>query len=189
MTAHLRTILWNNRRQENMECCSLLQSDTGFQLQGSAVLKADQLPMRVSYRVDCDSAWMTRAVEIHAWRGDGEADLLLHVDQEQRWWQRDSELSEFRGLVDVDLGFTPATNTLPIQRLRLAEGDSAVTTTVWIQFPTLEIVRFPQRYTRIASDVYLFESLISDFHATLRIDDYGLVTDYETGWYQIASTD
>lgn len=185
---HVRTILWANRDSENFDCCSLLQTERGFLLRGVALLSADNLPMRVSYSVDCTDRWETQMVEVRAWKGDHEALISLQVDEDHRWWQDGNEQVDFRGLVDVDLGFTPATNTLPIRRMKLEKGGSDLTTTVWVQFPGLELVRFPQRYTRIDEDAYLFESLSSSFRATLRVDKFGLVTDYETLWYQIVRT-
>ena len=114
--------------------------------------------------------------------------VTLKVDSQQRWWQDDQELEIFRGLIDIDLGFSPSTNTLPIRRLPLKVGDSAETTTFCVQFPNFEIVTFPQRYTCMAANTYLFESLDSTFKAMLEVNDDGLVTDYETLWYQSAIT-
>jgi len=144
--------------------------------------------MHVRYRIECDAGWKTRSVELDVWRGDHQELLTLAADADQRWRRSGVELDSFRGLVDVDLGFTPSTNTLAIRRLSLDKGESGVTTTVWVDFPTLEIVRFPQRYTRLEEDVYLFESLKDPFKARLKVDEFGLVTDYEGLWVQVART-
>ncbi|MBC8098084.1 MAG: putative glycolipid-binding domain-containing protein [Armatimonadetes bacterium] len=185
---HLRTVLWHNQAEANSDYCSLFQTSNGFQLQGVAVLKADDLPMRVNYQVDCNPDWKTQSVELMVWKGHHEVPLTLMVDEQQRWWHNGHELSDFRGLLDVDLGFTPATNTIPIRRMKLNEAQNALTTTVWIQFPSLKLMRFPQRYTRTAHDTYLFESLDDSFQAKLKVDEFGLVTDYETLWRQVAHT-
>jgi uncharacterized protein len=188
MTAHMRTILWNNRAQENYDCCSLFQTESGFRLEGLAILKEVTVPMRVRYHVDCNLEWRTQSVDLRVWNGDHEQHLTLYVDDEQRWWHNESELVECRGLIDVDLAFTPATNTLAMRRMKLRENGSEMTTTVWVQFPTLEIVRYPQRYTRLSQDEYLFESLDNSFKARLLVDELGLVKDYEGLWHQTAWT-
>jgi len=162
--------------------------DNGFQLRGAAVLETDGVPMRVRYRIDCTAGWETQLVELEVWMGDHEEQLILEVDPDQRWRRDGIELTTFQGLIDVDLAFTPATNTLAIRRLNLAAGESGTTTTVWVDFPTLEIVRFPQRYSRLGEDEYLFESLEDSFKARLKVDEFGLVTDYEGLWVQVAQT-
>ena len=40
---------------------------------------------------------------------------------------------------DIDLGWTPATNLLPIRRLALDVGETATTTAVWVRFPEMTI--------------------------------------------------
>jgi len=166
--------------------CSLFQIDGGYQFHGVAVLEADRRPVQAQYKVECSAGWETQFVVMSVWRGDREEGFTLTVDPPQHWRQNGLELESFQGLVDVDLGFTPATNTLAIRRLNLAVGNSGTTTTVWVDFPTLEIVRFPQRYTRLGEDEYLFESLEDSFKARLKVDEFGLVTDYEGLWVQVS---
>ncbi|PJF39264.1 MAG: hypothetical protein CUN54_09090, partial [Phototrophicales bacterium] len=133
---HLRTILWGNPAENNHDCCSLFQIQNGFQLQGMAILLANNLPMRVAYRIACTSEWKTQLVELDVWKGNSQQLFMLRVDEQQRWWLDDTELSQFRGLIDVDLGFTPATNTLPIRRMQRNDENSNIVTAVWVQFPS-----------------------------------------------------
>lgn len=82
------------------------------------------------------------------------------------------------GLRDVDLGFTPATNTLPMRRLALEVGESAEVDAVWVRFPELEVARLPQRYTRLEGMRYRYESAGGAFLAELEVDANGLVIRY-----------
>lgn len=88
---------------------------------------------------------------------------------------------------DVDIGVTPATNTLPIRRLCLPVGASQTLSTAWVRFPDLTVESLTQRYTRLAADVYRYESLHSGFQATLRVDEQGIVQSY-SGLWSILST-
>jgi hypothetical protein len=52
--------------------------------------------------------------------------------------------------LDVDLGFSPLTNTLPIRRLGLlgaAPGTSSTITAAWVLVPALTVVAARQTYT------------------------------------------
>ena len=99
-----------------------------------------------------------------------------------------SRLDELRGCVDVDIGFTPSTNTLPIRRLCLEIGQSADVDAAWVRFPELTVERLRQRYTRLADDRYRYESVDSGFTAELQVDTDGLVVMYEGLWERVGET-
>jgi hypothetical protein len=80
--------------------------------------------------------------------------------------------------IDLDLAITPFTNTLPIRRLDLAVGDEGDVTAAYVSFPDLEVNIDEQRYTRLDEDVYLYESLDSDFSREITVDLDGIVVEY-----------
>jgi len=90
------------------------------------------------------------------------------------------------GYVDVDLGFTPSTNTLPIQRLCLPIQGKAEITCAWIRYPSLAFEPLVQRYTRLSTSGYLYES--GAFRAELEVDESGLVQAYQGGWKVVAQS-
>ena len=96
------------------------------------------------------------------------------------------DLEALHGLIDVDLGFSPVTNTLPIRRLDPAIGEAVAVTAAWVRFPELTIEPLPQRYIRLAERRYRYESAGGAFVAEIEVDDLGLVTAYEGGWRRIA---
>jgi hypothetical protein len=64
----------------------------------------------------------------------------------------DGELvSQLDGCTDVDFGWTPATNTVPIRRLGLEVGQRASITAAWIRFPELDVVASEQWYRDLES--------------------------------------
>jgi hypothetical protein len=82
---------------------------------------------------------------------------------------------------------TPFTNTLPIRRLKLAVGEAADLTVVYVAVtPTLAVRPARQRYTHLRGnedgDRYLYESLERDFKRELLVDRQGLVVDYPGIW-------
>jgi uncharacterized protein len=153
----------------------------------------------VHYAVALGADWSTRAVEIvmHLGATAEFQTLNLTVDPEQRWQvarQPDQERATpddteaLHGLIDVDLGFSPVTNTLPIRRLAPAIGEAVDVTAVWVRFPELTVEPLPQRYTRLADRRYRYESAGGAFVAEIEVDDLGLVTRYEGGWRRIAAS-
>jgi hypothetical protein len=180
------------------EWCALERTPDGWRLQGIVLAEVATVPVLVHYAVTLASDWSTRAVEIVIRSGDAikPQELRLTVASEQRWQiereprQDESmpqdDLEALQGLIDVDLGFSPVTNTLPIRRLDPAIGEAVAVTAAWVRFPELTIEPLPQRYTRLAERRYRYESAGGAFVAEIAVDDLGLVTTYEGGWRRIA---
>jgi hypothetical protein len=88
-------------------------------------------------------------------------------------------LPDLDGAIDVDLSVTPFTNTLPIRRLDLAEGQRADIRAVYVHFPDLGLTIDRQRYTCLKrGSQYRYESLDSDFVRDIEIDADGLIVTY-----------
>ena len=194
----LRTVLWQRIDSPGSEWCALEQEPEGWRVRGIVLTVVATEPVLVQYAVALATDWSTRAVEIVMRSGNASQlrELRLTVDPEQRWQiEREpspdpampqNHLMAVHGLIDVDLGFTPATNTLPIRRLDPAIGEAVAVTAAWVRFPELTIEPLPQRYIRLADRRYRYESAGGAFIAEIEVDDLGLVTTYEGGWQRVA---
>jgi hypothetical protein len=87
-----------------------------------------------------------------------------------------------QGCIDVDLGFSPSTNLLPIRRLKLAMGARANVRAAWVRFPELTLEVLEQTYTRMAELTYLYESAGGEFKRELTVNSDGFVVDYPGLW-------
>jgi hypothetical protein len=95
---------------------------------------------------------------------------------------------ELDGAIDVDVSATPFTNTLPIRRLDLAEGQSADIRAAYVSLPELTVKIDPQRYTCLERGRrYRYESLDSEFVREIVIDAEGLVVTYPGLFKRVAS--
>jgi hypothetical protein len=114
---------------------------------------------------------------------DGTREFLLERDDRGSWSRDGERFAEGDGCADADLGWTPATNTIPIRRLGLAPGESASIRVVWIRYPELDVVAADQHYECLSTDRFRFSS--GDFSAVLEVDDDGIVLDYEGLWRRV----
>jgi hypothetical protein len=191
-----RTVLWQRLNAPGLERCSLILGNQGPMFDGHVIAALDGRPIRVEYMVECDTAWATYDVSVRCFFADASiSSFQLCRDDESHWKRFDqahpadaTELPEVAGCIDVDLGITPATNTLPIRRLNLAAGESAEVTAAWIRFPDLSIEPLHQRYTRLDANRYRYES-DTGFSAELTVDDQCLVVTYAGGWERVATED
>jgi len=192
-----RTVLWRSIVWVGTEWCALTRDSGGWELSGTVLAVVGSEPARVQYAVALDDGWSTREVGVDLWLGAGAEpwSLRMVVDQEQRWQivadapdvgPEPGQSEAFHGLVDIDLGFSPVTNTLPIRRLAPAIGEAVDVTAVWVRFPELTVEPLPQRYTRLDERRYRYESAGGAFRAELVVDDVGLVIAYENGWERLA---
>jgi hypothetical protein len=191
-------VIWRRIDGVGLEHFRMGANANGPTLSGTVVTAESGEPHSITYAIQCDPLWRTREVLVEAVRGsrDEPVAIQLIVDGAGAWFRRAMSdrgvilepMPEFSECVDIDLGFTPATNTLPLRRLELAEGEYARVTACWVQFPSLELTRLPQQYTRVGQRRYRYESFLHGFTAMLAVDDLGVVKSYERLWERVAAT-
>ena len=167
------------RRSDDVEAdehCTLTVRDSGLSLVGTVLGAEGGLPVRVEYRILADAAGLTAAVSVRDLRGFEQRTLALTRDARGNWSLNGLPARSLKGCTDVDLGCSPATNTLPIRRLRLAVGASHTIRAAWVRFPELVVEKTAQTYTRLDEFTYHYAS--GTFEADLTVDDDGLVAAY-----------
>lgn len=188
----LLTALWRSADGSLIEYCHLRGSRSGWAFDGMLVGMHSGEPVRVAYRVSTDRRWRTGLVSVTLWQGGAQSSLRINLGPDGVWQDllRGTDLgAALTGCTDIDLGFTPATNTIPIRRLDPAIGESEELLAAWVRFPALSVEPLPQRYTRLADDRYRYESgpTLMEYAAELTVDDAGLVTVYPGGWTRLDS--
>jgi uncharacterized protein len=177
-----RQIIWSNQTATGLEHLQLSSRNDEI-VADSMVLGVEQdESFRVQYEICCDARWCVRKVTVTSLIEDGRTICLL-ADGSGNWTTEAGEkLPAFEGCLDVDISITPFTNTLPIRRLRLYQGQCAEIKVVYIKVPEMQLSVEPQRYTCIEVNAsegkYKFESLDGDFTAILSVDSDQLVKDY-----------
>ena len=160
--------------------------DTGWRIAGTVLLVSDDVPTEIRYTVQTDHQWRTRTVGAHVQAPSGDRRMALRADGEGSWSSNDEPLVDLYGATDVDLAWTPATNTLPIRRLGLAVGEEARVAAAWIAFPDHTLVRLEQTYERLDEATYRYAA--GELSVDLTVDALGRVVDYPGGWHAVAET-
>jgi hypothetical protein len=171
----IKAIHWRRLDTPGSEYFTLSEVLNGWEFNGTVAVTIDGEPLLVRYTVQCDAEWKTEDVDVVAESG-GTMDRLRLGAAGGRWRSNEGAIGTLDGAVDVDLGVTPSTNTLPIRRLGLDIGQHADLVVAWIRFPDLTVIRSDQRYTRLAENTYRYES--GSFRSDIEVDELGLVTTY-----------
>ncbi len=178
-------ILWRSDQLQSLELFTGGHSIGGWRLRGLAVLPIDGEPAQIAYRVELDPLWRTRRTEVTIERERHTQAVVLVADGEGSWTVEGAPAEPLDGCIDVDLGFSPATNTLQIRRLGLEVGESRTLPVAWLAFPGLTLQPLVQTYTRLGPDRWLYAS--GDFTAELEVDGCGYVLRYgEDLWKAVA---
>lgn len=181
----LRSTLWKWPRGAGLERFELLRDQEDWVLRGTILTWGKQEPAEARYQVLCDPDWRTKHVEVVLQEAGAKRSLKLNV-QAGRWYENGQERQAVHGCIDVDLGWSPSTNTLPIRRLRLDVGKSSGPLTVaWVHFPEVTLEPLKQEYVRLAERRYLYKRRDATFKAELEVDDDGLVVKYEGLWERV----
>jgi hypothetical protein len=180
-------IAWRRADKPGHEFCTLARTETGAKLTGVAVVSNDGTPCCLQYMIDCDSQWRTLLCRLTGYIG--KRGITVDIRREGTEWMINGvEVPEVSGSEDIDLGFSPSTNLLPIRRLALQVGEKADVRAAWVRFPELTLELLEQSYMRIADDCYRYESGGGAFRRDLKVDENGFVVDYPDLWYAESHT-
>ncbi|MEP7067165.1 MAG: putative glycolipid-binding domain-containing protein, partial [Gemmatimonadota bacterium] len=168
-------ILWRRLDLPGHEAAEITQHRNRWNLAGTALFAYRGLGCRLDYEIECDMTWGARDVTVRGQIGETPVSLVLSRDVNNVWCANGVAQPAVQGCLDVDLGFSPSTNLLPIRRLKLAVGEHADVRAAWVRFPELTLEVLEQSYTRLTEFTYLYESSGGEFSRQLRVNADGFV--------------
>ena len=181
----LRSLLWQREDRAGLERFELFSSRSGWLLRGTILVMEDAAPAEIKYQIACDSGWRTQSAEISLSIGGTYKELNLKTEN-GAWYENGSLNQTVSGAIDIDLAWSPSTNTLPIRRLKLRTGQrSGLLTAAWVVFPDLELRRLDQEYKYVGGQRYSYASHQGSFRAELLVDRDGLILSYPNLWHRV----
>ncbi|HEY1635971.1 MAG TPA: putative glycolipid-binding domain-containing protein [Acidimicrobiales bacterium] len=179
-------VLWHCAELASSEHAWLVDDEEGHKLAGVAALPLDDAPCHISYEVMVDHQWAPLAATATVTTAVQVSTIALVSVGQGRWTLDATPSPLLDGCGDVDLGWTPATNTIPIRRLALEVGETAPISAAWVRFPELDVVTSEQRYTRLGDGRWRYQS--GDYDFELRTDvATGLVLAYGDDLWRVAA--
>ena len=85
-------------------------------------------------------------------------------------------------LVDLDLGFTPATNLQQLLRVPIAQDCAAQISVAWFDVETGELTELDQRYTRRGKSAFWYEAPSVGYEGLLELAPDGFIRRYPDFW-------
>ncbi|MGI9366151.1 MAG: putative glycolipid-binding domain-containing protein [Rhizobiaceae bacterium] len=180
-----KSVLWQCLDTPGMDACRICQSDHGWLLNGCAdfVFAGDIVMMR--YEVVCGPDWTSQSASIAGWIGGRDFQTQVQRSTHGNWMIDGNVLPKTSELQDIDLGFTPATNTNAINRLALDSGKSSMTRALWLDVNDWSMKPLSQTYGRKSANLMTYASPDNDYHTELTVDDFGIVRTYPGLWQAV----
>ena len=113
--------LWQWMQGTGLERFELAQDVSGWILRGTILGAEGDVAREVTYEISCDLEWMTRSAAIAVVDESGRRTMEIAAAN-GRWRVNGAEMPQLAGCIDIDLGWSPSTNTIAIRRLNLPVG-------------------------------------------------------------------
>ena len=170
--------LWRRLEIPGHDACRLVQGERGWLLDGHNVSRG---PAAIAYSVECDEQWRSQRGRISGWTAAGAVDVTIERDGDL-WLFNGAPVPGLDDCIDIDFGFTPATNFLQLRRIALQIGQSAEVPVVWFDLGETTLRRVDQRYDRRSKNTYWYESPSFSYAASLELATNGFVRRYPELW-------
>ena len=178
----MHAIVWRRLDVPGHDGCRLTRHAHQWRLEGTAVFVHHGEPARLNYLIEADTAFRSLYGDVSGWVGDRTLTLNICRRDDGAWSVNGHATAETAGCVDLDLGFTPATNLFALRRLALKVGEAADAPAAWLDDETWTLRALPQRYERRSESSYWYESPTTGYAAMIEVSDVGFVTRYTNLW-------
>jgi hypothetical protein len=184
-TKNISSGLWRWLQGTGLERFELLRTGDEWLFRGTILTLSHDAAAEARYEITCDRSFHTRAANVSVRDAAGKRTLQIATEN-GRWYENGRENKTVVGALDIDLGWSPSTNTLPIRRLGLEIGQtSGEFIAAWVRFPELTLKPLPQEYLRLGNRKYRYSSRGGAFVAELLVDEHDLVLAYEGFWQRV----
>jgi len=173
---------WRSLHRPGTDRCVLEAVASGARLLGRADYAVEAGAAGLDYRVDCDRSWRTVSAHVEGTLAGRSVAFDVMRTEDDVWTMNDAAVPGVAGCLDLDLGFTPATNLLALRRLDLSIGQAASAPAAWLDVDAAVLAVLPQRYERRSATTYWYAAPTVGYEALLEVDANGFVTHYPGLW-------
>jgi uncharacterized protein len=179
---NVASILWRRLDVPGHDACRLIQRHDGWDVEGTAVFRLDGAPARLDYRVGCDAAWRSRQGHVRGWIGGRSVEHVVARTEVGAWTLDGTGVDAVQHGIDLDFGFTPATNLFQLRRLALAPGQAGDAPAAWLDVSSGTLDLLVQRYECRSNTTYWYEAPRFGYAGLLETDLAGFVHHYPQLW-------
>jgi hypothetical protein len=175
----IATMRWERLDVPGTDECRVLETDSGYRLEGLAEYSEQGEAHKISYAIDCAKNWDT-------WRATIEGTANHVIERKSRLWTLNGVAQEMAGNVtQIDFGFSAATKFLQLKQMNLAVGQDEHCVVAWFDLFEEELVYLHQIYERKSDSQYGYECPSYKYDETLDVNDQQFVTTFPRLWRSV----
>lgn len=178
----LDTIIWRRMDVEGHDACRFEAAEGLYRISGHAVYLEDGVPASLSYQLLCDSDFSSHSAYVSGWVGSSVVEARIERSSDGQWMLNQTEIAGLDSLLDIDLGFTPATNLSQIRRVFSGTQLEASIPVVWFDLSEERLVEVAQSYRRIGERSFSYSSSAFAYAATIEVNESGFILEYPELW-------
>jgi uncharacterized protein len=175
------TMLWERLDVPGHDACRLERRNGSWEIRGHAIFEHESKPCSLSYSTTCGVDWRTDRATVTGWLGSELLDLDIRRTGAD-WSLNDLPQPQVSGCIDLDLGFSPATNLIAIRRLELDIGEQSPAPAAYLSFPELRLDLLEQHYRRTGDRAYAYSAPAFSYSEVLEVSEVGFVVNYPGLW-------
>jgi uncharacterized protein len=176
---------WRRLDRPGRDAALLRAHRDGWLLQGAAAFDLEVGSAAVAYEVQVDARLEITRGALSGFLG--QATVRHEILRDERGWRINGvEVDGLQHLVDLDFGFTPATNVLQLMRMALPPGEKAELAVAWFDLDSKTLTELPQTYERRGEASYWYEAPSVPYQALLEIAPNGFIDSYPGLWRLVA---
>jgi uncharacterized protein len=176
------TAFWRRLDRIGSDAAVASRTGEGYALLGQAVFLDDRGPAALRYQLDLAPNWSTRSGQVKGFIG--KQTIATRVQRTAAGWMLGDKDFGMADVLDLDLGFTPATNMVQLKRAALAVGDSTEFGVAWLDAGSDTLQFLPQRYQRLSQFDYVYHAPTFGYQATITLAPEGFAAVYPGLWEQ-----
>lgn len=176
MSTHHHQLSWRHLDHEGLELTRVVFTPSLIDVTGRVISHFEGKDFALDYSLELDVGWQLLRADLRLIDGHS---LTLRRSDAGHWLNGyEVKMPALDGATDIDIFATPLTNSLPINRLKLAEGEEAEVAVIHIADPKLQPFKAEQCYRRAGPQHYEYESLTTGFKTEFDVDAHGYVRTY-----------
>ncbi|CAN5442845.1 putative glycolipid-binding domain-containing protein [soil metagenome] len=172
--------LWRRLDGPGHASATIVPNGDGLRLMGNAAFDQDGEAAGLAYVVEMAADGVALSGRVRGFVGAAIIDQTIQrLDGD--WWLN-GRPQGLKGVVDLDFGFTPATNWQQVKRMRLAVGERAQVDVAWWDVGEVRLIALPQIYERTGDLTYAYAAPTFGYAAILTMAPSGFVAEYPGLW-------
>ncbi len=174
MIAGAHAVLWLREDGTGNDACRFADAEGGYLVDGSSTGSDGEV---LRYRVRARKDGTTRRARIGR-----KSRLIARRAKDDTWTLNDTPMPDVIGAKDIDLGFTPATLTLPIRRLHLDVGKATELFVARLDVEAGRLTPLNLVLRRVAGDTYEMETVETGTTSRFTVNEEGIVQSQPGQW-------